>query len=1059
MNFINYIKNIFYTGKQERVKETVLIDQLITYKYRDYNRPEKIEVELAENIFNGKFSPKPETWNYFDLKMPSWLTEDYKDIPNVSWDLHRHSLEWLIPLINQSSKNLEYKPFVEDIIYDWIEKNPVGSNNSSKYVWYDHSVSMRAKVLCYFVKSYPESEISNYSLIITSINEHAFFLNDLDNHPNNKHSLFMFCALAVVAVNFPKQESANKWFNTAITGIRNFCDKYYSSMSIHMEQSPIYHLFVTRNIMRFIYFMKMNNEISLIPNELIKRLENMVINWPVFLRKDGSILMQGDTPLKFVDNSEDRINDIFYLRDNILCKNSKSVYHNTFSSNNFSLFHCQESGYLIMTQYPFRQVFNNSGRDMHISLKCRSFKSAHYHNDGLSLNVYNKGIDWITDSGYLNYDEKSDERKYFRSSRAHNAILLNDENHETIKSDYDTVISTTKYDRLVAECKMVHPKFTHTRNLTLSVDDIALKDSIVCTEKSVLSQLFHLHPEVEVEAINCSDIIIKHNSNYMVIHQLCEGSWHVEKGLKEPQLQGWYSEEYNKITPINTITFKTSEVTNYKFNTTIKFYNKNDFNTIYKAEVFERENKFNPHIYTNLFPELITKKNMAGNTAIFDYFKENGPVDIEFLTNELNRNISDPYRNLLHFNFLIPNYSPPKKLKILYLVYTSLPHNISGYTIRTQSLLSKLVAKGVDIRVIGRLNYPKLINIENYNKSYSKDGVEYCFFEKDRKFNELEYFREYAAYVIDYVIKNEITVIQAASSYINGVIATMVGKMLGIPSVYEIRGLWEYTKVFEEGLDEKSIRFLYLKYMEGLAAKNVDLTLTLTENLKQEMVYRGVPENNISVIANGVNIEDYVADDSVKQSLIEKHNLSGKKIIGYVGSLTKYEGLDVLLRAMKKLIKTYTEIHLIIVGDGREFENLKSLVLELGIENYATFTGRLKPEEAKSYYNVIDIAPFPRHKAKVTNLVSPLKPFEAMAYKKPVVLSDVDVTFEYIEDGKNGLIFTANDEVDLAAKLEMLIDNEKLYSQMSNFAYQWVKENRSWDIITEKLVEDYQKLI
>ena len=287
----------------------------------------------------------------------------------------------------------------------------------------------------------------------------------------------------------------------------------------------------------------------------------------------------------------------------------------------------------------------------------------------------------------------------------------------------------------------------------------------------------------------------------------------------------------------------------------------------------------------------------------------------------------------------------------------------------------------------------------------------------------------------------------------------MVGKMLGIPSVYEIRGLWEYTKVYEEGLDEKSIRFLYLKYMEGLAAKNADLTLTLTENLKQEMVFRGVEANRISVIANGMNTEDHVADDSIKQSLIEKHNLSGKKIIGYVGSITKYEGLDVLLRAMKKLIITHTEIHLIIVGDGKELENLKSLVLELGIENYATFTGRLKPEEAKSYYNIIDIAPFPRHKTKVTNLVSPLKPFEAMAYKKPVVLSDVDVTFEYIEDGKNGLIFTANDEVDLAAKLEMLIDNEKLYSQMSDFAYQWVKENRSWDIITAKLVDDYQKLI
>ena len=182
-------------------------------------------------------------------------------------------------------------------------------------------------------------------------------------------------------------------------------------------------------------------------------------------------------------------------------------------------------------------------------------------------------------------------------------------------------------------------------------------------------------------------------------------------------------------------------------------------------------------------------------------------------------------------------------------------------------------------------------------------------------------------------------------------------------------------------------------------------------------------------------------------------------MIGYIGSLVSYEGLDLLISSLPLVQEsTDAKFKLLIVGDGAYMEKLQDLTNNLGLTELVLFTGRVPHEEVERYYSIVDIAPFPRLPQPVTEMVSPLKPFEAMAMEKAVISSNVAALEEIIEDKVTGILFNKGDIQHLATSLVELIENKELRSNLGNEARVWVEKQRDWSKISETLNGVYNRL-
>lgn len=416
-------------------------------------------------------------------------------------------------------------------------------------------------------------------------------------------------------------------------------------------------------------------------------------------------------------------------------------------------------------------------------------------------------------------------------------------------------------------------------------------------------------------------------------------------------------------------------------------------------------------------------------------------------------------------NFNHPQIKPYKPTSsIAYLLHNSLPYHSGGYACRSHGLLSNLIVHGVDIKPLTRHCYPwdfkgfenaKILESEfvsgvqyyrsqNTGESLSKNGLK-------------SYLNYYVKAVMEFSNKHSIGLIHAASNYRNGVAAVFAARSLNVPSIYEVRGFWEITRISREPEWKHSEHFQLQVKMETLACKYSDHVITLNESMKNELVTRGIQPEKITIIQNGVDTEVFSPLDP-NEHLLDSLNLHKKFLIGYIGSIVDYEGLDILLEAMGLLRNKHPNIHALIVGDGTEMENLISRVSYLNLQESVTFTGRVPHESVNDYYSIIDVMVFPRRGLPVTELVTPLKPFEAMAMGKCVICSDVNALKEFIINGNNGVLFEKDNVVDLAGKMDEVIRSNSA-KKIGIDAREWVLEHRDWSKISGDLKRLYERIM
>ena len=301
-------------------------------------------------------------------------------------------------------------------------------------------------------------------------------------------------------------------------------------------------------------------------------------------------------------------------------------------------------------------------------------------------------------------------------------------------------------------------------------------------------------------------------------------------------------------------------------------------------------------------------------------------------------------------------------------------------------------------------------------------------------------------------------IIHAHSPVLNAIPAIRVGKRLGIPVVYEIRAFWEDAAVDHGTTAEGSIRYRATRAMETWALKRVDHAFTICEGLRADIVARGIPAAKVTVIPNAVDIEGFQLSGDPDPELRRQLGLADCTTVGFVGSFYAYEGLDLLLDAFPALLQKRPDLRLLLVGGGPQDANLKAQAQRLGVADKIVFTGRVPHSEVSRYYDQIDLLAYPRHSMRLTELVTPLKPLEAMAQGRLFVASDVGGHKELIRDGETGKLFKAGSAEALAAAIDDMLDHRERWPAMREAGRRFVEEVRNWKNSVANYVGGYEQL-
>lgn len=300
--------------------------------------------------------------------------------------------------------------------------------------------------------------------------------------------------------------------------------------------------------------------------------------------------------------------------------------------------------------------------------------------------------------------------------------------------------------------------------------------------------------------------------------------------------------------------------------------------------------------------------------------------------------------------------------------------------------------------------------------------------------------------------------IHSHSPVLNAIPALRVARKLRLPVVYEIRAFWEDAAVDHGTYKEGSWKYRLLSWIETWVCHKVDRIAILCRGLRNELIKRGIPEEKITVVFNGVDPDDFRACE-LDAKYQEAWNLDGKKVIAFIGSFYRYEGIDLLVEAFARLAAARSDMILLLVGGGEVEAELKRQVRQLDIEEKVVMPGRIPHDQIAGVYASVDILAYPRYRMRLTELVTPLKPLEAMAAGKAVVASDVGGHRELIQHGKTGLLFTAGDVSGLTESLAHLLDDDTLLHNMQHEGTTWVKQEHTWDKTTSVYQDIYDKAI
>ena len=392
---------------------------------------------------------------------------------------------------------------------------------------------------------------------------------------------------------------------------------------------------------------------------------------------------------------------------------------------------------------------------------------------------------------------------------------------------------------------------------------------------------------------------------------------------------------------------------------------------------------------------------------------------------------------------------PPTR--VLHVLDHSLPLG-SGYSYRSRSIVAAQKRLGLEPIV---LTSPKqgtdrdgcdlVDGVRHYRTGRTRGRLPFA--------RELLLMRRLASRIIQVARTEKIEVIHAHSPSLNGLPALWAGRRLGLPVIYEVRTFWEDAAVNNGSFGATSLRYRLSRRLETVVLRRAHRVVAICEGIRSEVISRGIPVGRVAVAPNAVDGE-WLTSRVRASELAAQMGLGAGPVFGYIGSFSRYEGLLFLIEAMPDILVRFPGARLLLVGGGRDEEAVRAAAQRAGVA--VVVAGRVPQERVRDFYSLIDVFVLPRRRIRLTELVTPLKPLEAMALGIPVLASDIGGHAELVNDGETGLLFKAESSESLVEQASRLARDPALRAQLGAAGRRWVESERLWDRIVARYLPLYE---
>lgn len=401
--------------------------------------------------------------------------------------------------------------------------------------------------------------------------------------------------------------------------------------------------------------------------------------------------------------------------------------------------------------------------------------------------------------------------------------------------------------------------------------------------------------------------------------------------------------------------------------------------------------------------------------------------------------------------------------RVLHVLDHSLPLH-SGYTFRTRAIMTAQAASGLEVRGVTSLRHAAATGDSGGPVAEVADGL--LFHRTPGTANGPAGMREWREIgrlgeaILALARDWRPDVLHAHSPALCGQAALRAGRALGIPVVYEIRAFWEDAAVGNGTSRAGSLKYRLTRALEDRVVAEADAVFTICHGLRDDLVARGHPGGKIGLSPNGVDLGLFGDPPHRDAALAAELGYGADDpVIGFIGSFYDYEGLDLLIDALPQLRERHPGARLLLVGGGPMDAALRAQAAASPAARAIHFTGRVPHGEVERYYSLIDVLAYPRKASRLTELVTPLKPLEAMAQGRLVAASDVGGHRELIADRATGTLFPADDPAACAETLADLLDDRASWAALRESARAHVRERHDWSANVRRYQDVYQLLL
>jgi PEP-CTERM/exosortase A-associated glycosyltransferase len=399
-------------------------------------------------------------------------------------------------------------------------------------------------------------------------------------------------------------------------------------------------------------------------------------------------------------------------------------------------------------------------------------------------------------------------------------------------------------------------------------------------------------------------------------------------------------------------------------------------------------------------------------------------------------------------------------MRILHILDHSIPLH-SGYTFRTRNILQQQRALGWEtVHVTGSKHLAPAgleedVDGFHFYRTPTPEGV----VSRLPVFEQMAVVNSLSARLDEVIATERPDILHAHSPSLNGLAALGAGRRHGLPVVYECRAFWEDAAVDHGTCSEGGVRYRLTRALETRVFRQADAVTTICEGLREDIMARGVPAERLTVIPNAVDVEHFTVHREKDPELARCLGLENMQVLGFIGSFYAYEGLSLLLEALPGVLARVPNVRLLLVGGGQQNEALRQQARDSGIEDKIVFTGRVPHDQVQQYYDLVDILVYPRIPMRLTELVTPLKPLEAMAQGRIVLASDVGGHRELIRDGVTGTLFEAGKSDSLVAAIIDLLEHRESWEQIKAAGRTFVEDERNWPKSVCRYESVYNRLV